>query len=551
MLPEAVRKRIQKVVLFCLVTVTLLVTPHINLDPFNVPKFLILVVCGFTLLGFMAPFVRNFYNSEARGVMILSSLMVASLIVIFLVHRSPHQLYGTYGRNTGLLAYIALILIFMAIAIVSNQAFVGKVIYFLIITGAINANYGLIQWLGLDPIDGWITFYSPIQGTLGNPNFVSALLGIASVASLGLALSNTGKIKRVMLFINVLISQFVVFVSDSIQGLLIFLIGFILIFYYRYLRNLRLIYLRYLYFALCSILGIFGILGLLNSGPFAKLLYTQSIEARGYYWRAGINMTVENLFFGVGLDAYGDWFRYFREEKLVSKYGPDLVTNAAHNVFVDIASSGGLVLFIPYLLIIGLVIKSAINILRNSKGYDVFSVVLVGCWLAYLVQSFVSINQLSIAMWGWALGALVIGYDHHRIKEDIDAFESSRKKLASVPASVIVTGSVGCIFGLIICIWPFTKDVSFFNALKSQDALKVQQTAKKFPENSYYYYYAAQILLQNKLPEESLDMSISAVKYNPRDYFAWKLILENPRSNLTLKEEAKANLTFLDPQYQD
>ena len=108
-------------------------------------------------------------------------------------------------------------------------------------------------------------------------------------------------------------------------------------------------------------LGLIGsslvFLGLINAGPLAGYLYKPSLEARGFYWRAGIRMLIEHPFFGVGMDGFGDWYRRARtlEDTL---FNPGLASNTAHNVFIDIASNGGFPLIALYLAILGLVIFS-------------------------------------------------------------------------------------------------------------------------------------------------------------------------------------------------
>jgi hypothetical protein len=46
---------------------------------------------------------------------------------------------------------------------------------------------------------------------------------------------------------------------------------------------------------------------------------------------------------GIGMDAYGDWYRRARSEQAATVMpGPKTITNAAHNVVIDIFAYGGL-----------------------------------------------------------------------------------------------------------------------------------------------------------------------------------------------------------------
>ena len=64
--PWALEKRTQCLVLTCVFSMTLIVTPWESLDPINVPKFAILGTCGLAAIGHLAPYLKRMINSEAR-----------------------------------------------------------------------------------------------------------------------------------------------------------------------------------------------------------------------------------------------------------------------------------------------------------------------------------------------------------------------------------------------------------------------------------------------------------------------------------------------------
>ena len=183
------------------------------------------------------------------------------------------------------------------------------------------------------------------MGTLGNPNFTSAHLGIAALVSLSLLLGKASSGVRLVLAANVLLSLFVIYQSDASQGLLIFGLGTTVIFYYRFIRGLK-SFIGYGYWMLVPAVSGLGVFGILNKGPLAGALYQDSVTYRGDYWRAGWKMTTENPVFGVGLDSYGDWYRFARTEVAALRRGPDVTSNSAHDVFLDISSNGGFLLLI-------------------------------------------------------------------------------------------------------------------------------------------------------------------------------------------------------------
>ena len=90
-------------------------------------------------------------------------------------------------------------------------------------------------------------------------------------------------------------------------------------------------------------------------------------------------MTIDHPFTGVGLDSYGDWYRVSRTLAATLRRGPDITSNAAHNVFLDFSSNGGFPLLIAYLLILGLSLVSAIRVVRRTNGFDFIHAGLFGC----------------------------------------------------------------------------------------------------------------------------------------------------------------------------
>ena len=528
---------------------TLVVTPWISLDPINLPKFVILGTCGFAAIGNLAPYVKRMINSEARN---LAFSVMAFLIVLLLVLFTSDanvwaQVFGAYGRNTGLLAYIGLALMLASVVFVSNLHFVRTLIWVLISTGIVNAIYGMVQWSGNDPIN-WNNPYNPIVGTLGNPNFVSAHLGIAGLASLALVLEKSrALVSRVVLLGNIVVSLFVIERSNSSQGLLVFALGSTIILYSRFLRTFHSI-IRFAYWFVVVGVSVVGVFGILNKGPLASYLYQVSVTYRGDYWRAGWKMTMDNPLFGVGLDSYGDWYRFSRTEAAALRRGPDVTSNSAHNVFLDISSNGGFLLLGAYLLIMGLIVRSGLRVLRKSKDFDAVGVGLVSAWLAYVIQSVISINQLGLAIWGWVLGGAIIGYDLYRdrpVAPKISVKKGQRPE--QVPAAVVLTGTLGIVFGFAMSVWPMAQDMSFRKALESSDGAKIEIAAQEFPRVNYYLVYSAQIFNENKVEDKAMKMARLAIAQNPRDFNGWKMLLANTQLSESERANAIASMKELDP----
>jgi hypothetical protein len=159
-----------------------------------------------------------------------------------------------------------------------------------------------------------------------------------------------------------------------------------------------------------AVISFLAILGMLQMGPLANLLYKPSVSVRGYYWRAALKMLQDQPIFGVGIESYISHFRTYREVGYPLNYGFIISSSNAHNVPLQFFSTGGIFLGIAYLILIGFVFVTSVKALRRLEGSN--QIVYLGIftsWIAYLAQSFISIDNIGIAIWGWLFSGILVG----------------------------------------------------------------------------------------------------------------------------------------------
>ena len=173
-------------------------------------------------------------------------------------------------------------------------------------------------------------------------------------------------------------------------------------------------------YKLNKIIGITGILtfllgtgfvvaGILQSGPLEKFLYKPSVTLRGYYWNAGIEMFKGNVLTGVGIDRYGANFKKYIDPNFPLNYGYELMSNNAHNVPIQLFATGGLFLGTSYLLIMLSILFYAVIGFRKLNGAQ-FNLLagIFAAWVSFQLQSFVSIDNIGLTIWGWILGGAIV-----------------------------------------------------------------------------------------------------------------------------------------------
>jgi O-antigen ligase len=539
-----------KVLVWALVSVTLLVTPLWSLDPINPIKMLAVSATGFMGLGVLLVNQKALALRRFKVPLILIGGFMTWQLIVFLVSGGEklQQLFGTTGRNTGLITYLAFSILFVVSMVASNAGFLNRFLLVSLVVGVASLGYGLVQALGADPFD-WVNPYSPVFGFLGNPNFQSSLLGILGSIVFAQLLSSSVKLQvKGAYLVYLLVTVFVIRETDSQQGFLVLLIGSVIAL--GVYVNQRSKALGYSYLGLALIGFIAVLVGTLNKGPLASLLYKDSVTYRGDYWRAGWKMTVDNPIFGVGLDSYGDWYRRSRTIEATLRRGPDVTSNAAHNVFLDISAYGGFPLVLIYITLMVLVIVSAVKVIKRSQGFNAGFVGLVAGWVAFQAQSIISINQIGLALWGWVLSGLIIGYEINTRNSEA-APEKKTGKNAAKPvqssAGSVLGIFVGLIIGVLIGMPPYLASAQYKSALESGNPTTIQDAAYIWPLDSSRMIQVSMTLNENKLEAEGLEVALDATERFPDNYGVWGALSMMKSATEEQKAQALAQMKRLDP----
>jgi hypothetical protein len=406
-----------------------------------------------------------------------------------------------------------------------------------------------VQALGGDPFK-WVNPYSPVFGFLGNPNFQSSLLGV--IGAIGFAQLFVKELKiqfKVLIGAYLLVSLYVIKETHSQQGFLVLALGIGVVVGLYLVQLNRGLGIGY---GLLSILGFFAVLfGTLNKGPLAALLYKDSVTYRGDYWRAGWNMTLNHPIFGVGMDSYGDWYRRSRTLAATLRRGPDTTSNAAHNVFLDISSYGGFPLLIVYVALMVLVFISGVKVLKRSTAFNPVFAGLFGGWVAFQAQSIISINQIGLAMWGWILSGLIVGYEINNRNIAVVDTATKKGRVAGKPsqtsAGSVVALFIAFVLGVLVGMPPYVASAKYKSALETSNPTVIQQAAYIWPLDYSRMIQVAGTLNDNKLEAQGLAVAIDATKSFPDNYAVWASLDSMKSATPEQKAQAQKEMKRLDP----
>jgi hypothetical protein len=527
-------------------------------DPVNVPKFLLLGIFSLSALGILfEPKVKRKNRTELILKILLGLLMVC-MFTASAMSASPfsQSVYGSYGRNSGILTYLFLSILVWSGSQIHLRENHYRLLKSLILVGYINLAYCLWVILFGDFIP-WSNPYGNILGTFGNPNFIGAFLGMFFGVLLAIGVgSESSRRFKISLIPLLLLTAFEIVDSHAIQGrvlaaLSVAIVGF---FFLRFKSNPI---ITGVYTVVCVALGSLALAGAFQKGPLVDMIYKTSVSLRGQYWLAAWNTGQENPIFGVGMDGFGDWYRRARDIRAIELPGVNTVVNTAHNVPLDMFAFGGWPLLIIYILIMGLALKSLVRIAIKMQRFDSVAVGLITAWICYQVQSIISINQIGLAVWGWILSGLLIGYEKHSDNSDQISNSAGRNRKsiqkAAEPKTILIVAALGFL-GFILALPPVTADVTLRSAQVSQDVVKLENTMKSGyfnPQNTQKFLLNIQAFESNGLFSQAHTYALKAVKWNPESYELWRVLYIIKESTPGEKENALQNMKKLDPLNPD
>ena len=560
MLNNATEKTLSNILMLGSVIIAILVVWGSVTDPVNGTK---LRALG-GVAGAASAIVFSFGLSQLWAIHKISLILV--VVFFFTVINSVMQssaplaqlIYGAYGRNTGLVTYSLLCLLFLVSLSLSKSSSFIKISYGLLAAGLINVVYSLWVTLFGDFI-GWTNPYGNILGTFGNPNFIGAFLGIfASVLFAYLLKPDLNFTMRIAAAVTLLVTFYEVKESSAIQGVVVSAGGMALVGFYFLRSKFKAALVPTIYSGLALSVGAIATMGALQKGPLTDSIYKNSVSLRGEYWQAAWNMGNKFPFSGVGMDTYGDWYRRLRDDQALVNPGPNVITNAAHNVVLDQLAYGGWPMLIAYLAILAFVLVAIIKVTLRSKEFNFTFIGLAVAWICYQVQSIISINQIGLASWGWILGGALIAYERATRVTAVEGSSASSQirssKIKNPSQSGFVSAQmvagIGAVIGLLIAVPPYSSDSTWKTALGSgsvQEIEKALEPGYLNPQGSFRYATASQLLESNKFYDLAHKYAKICAEANPDSFDCWKMLYYIQKTTAEEREEAKKNLLRLDP----
>jgi len=452
-------------------------------DPFNAPKFWLLLIGAAWLFGYLISYLqenkKNLPEPIKKSIILILIFIIFSTISMIMSKNTFIALLGDNMRKNGYLTYLSLSIIFLTTAFYIRSNNLIKLYKFMLASALAVGGYGLLQMTGNDFIN-WSSSGMALFSTMGNSNFAGSLMAILATITLGGSyVYRNSKLVLSLSIIAFIILVITIFPTNARQGLLLLFFGvsyLIIVIIYNLNRIIGRVAILFSFVGL-----LISILGMLQIGPLYKLLYKDSVSVRGFYWRAGIEMFQNNILFGVGLDNYGSFFKLYREVGYPLKYGYSLTSTNAHNVFIQQFATGGIFVGISYILITLFVFWCGIKSLRKFKGDDrtrlaVFFI----AWLAFQGQSVISIDNIGISIWGWVLAGIIVGLSVENSNSHLPEEKfKERRQLKKQEINILqpTASIVFAVLTIILVVFLYRGDSSIFKLRASYNpAIPAQKT---------------------------------------------------------------------------
>lgn len=396
-----------------------------TLDVFNTTKatWILLGLIAVAAVGAARLYRTRVALLPPRVLWLPVAAMAIALVVATLTSETVMlSIVGRSGRHTGLVMYVTYLAVMLVVARTHREVSPTRMIGALLAAAVPVVAYGALQvvhtWLPVDlePYD-WklIEGGPPVFATFGNANFFSAWLGIvAPLALAGALLARWSRWVRVGCAVMAVVALVVAYFSDSLQGVAAGAAGIGLVALVWLFTHERARAWRWYGAAGGAVLGAAGVAVVAAGvGPLAAVRsnLVTSFETRWGKWETALRMAGDHPVLGIGLNDFADYFHLYRPQWLATQEGLDRTTDTPHNVPLDMLTSGGVLLAGAYVALLAVTAWALVCGLRRLEGQERLLLGGIGgAWLAYQLQSYVSIDVPPLAVLHYVLAGLIIAF---------------------------------------------------------------------------------------------------------------------------------------------
>lgn len=507
------------------------------------------------------------FRQTSLDIPLLGFLLILTISTIFSTYM-PLSFWGSTNLPMGaLLPTITMIVLYYAfINHMSEKYKILNSLYILLIAGTITALYGIAQHYNLDPMPWNLNVSARAIGTIGQANGLAAFLG-ALIPLLVLMFFIKNNVHKGIVGALIFIFIMCLLYTNSRSGLIGlgvgggFLILFLTLSHIK--KNEKKAFLtNLLLFTL--LIGIIGSVYFADTkwmkkenesahsvniaSSFQQEAVDSTMRSRKYLWEGAIYIWKKYPILGSGPETFGDQFNLIHTKEANTTSLWNLYSTKAHNEYLHILATTGILGFISYLSIILVFLvwifsKVAKPIFSEKDSFDIVSLLPIALASGYIIILITNI-------WGFSfIPTALLFFLFPAISINLYNLESSSPKIHTLQ---IITNAqfqkiVYLLIPIFICIiWliefrVWHADIRYGMGLAemSGDLLKAEKdlrwaTSLNPTEANYYAELSlSEAYISTKLPEtnseqikyykqKSIEHIAKSLKINPGNVYLWR-----------------------------
>ena len=492
-------------------------------EPNVLPKLMVLI-CGALITLFWFFKTLEHTTSRIKPILFLCIAYLSMLIVSGIENKQT--IYN------GLLVMFCFFLLFILSSLSTFPQYPKLIISALNFLGHTMVFIGLLEYFGYSLMDA--NARDPnIKLTLGNSNFAGIFLVMTFIATFTkIIFVKNSKLAKSFLMSSLVGQLFLIYETNASQAYVTLFFSIIFLTGAWFINEKKNLHSKVGYGIWTSIplIGLLTIYSILTRNSLGNFLSSSSLFDRFYAWQAALAMLKQNLFFGVGIDSYGLWFQNFRSPESAEKQLVSENFDNAHNIFLNTAATGGSLLAIIYLLLI-LLIGYRCYLIIKLKSYDGYLIGLIGIWLVYQLQSFVSIDHITLNTWHWIIAGAIYSasYAQPTTQSSRIKLNSRTNKLLIIPALLLIS-ILAYIFPTFFTeyrINQLTYKKSFVlgsNELKTAGTEMLRLSLEsRYPEIRIYSIYT---LVKFEQLSDAMKLALDTTSKFPRSINSWEALAQ-------------------------
>lgn len=375
------------------------VTMPFTFDQFDIVK--VFMQRGITLVIFAAWAWHILLNGGTVrrtkvDYLILAVLGWIALSTVFSVH-PPTALFGKYRRFEGLISFVNYAtLYFLAVQFLDRLSRIRSLSRTLFFSGTLVSLYGVMQYLGIDPLTWGRLPFEPNQAfsTYGNPNLLGGFLVMMLPIALGLALTEKDYRWRIAYWSGFLLTVVCWIVAFTRGAWIGGAVALLILAVAAWRLRTKLTKVDWSFAGGAAVLSALVVMRSLSSTSVVRNVWTRLVSilefgegsalTRFQIWDAAWRATLDRPILGFGPDTFRLIFPGYKPVEYVAAAGHVSVADNAHNYFLQLTSGIGIPgMFLLYGLFITVAVLSFKTAFVRADGdTDNSRLILSAFWAA-------------------------------------------------------------------------------------------------------------------------------------------------------------------------